>query len=243
MPMSSSAEAPSAGSSIRSSGPASTRKPSSACRCRGVPNSPARQPRAQLPDHRVAGRPHRLHQEPVVLAGQPDHLLGVGRVERERLLAEHVLAGLEAQPGVVEVEGVRRRDVDDVDVRVRHQLLVGAVRRARTPRRTPARRPGRCSRRREPTAASRAPGTSARSRAKVRAILPVARIPQRMSPSMSSAMTRRVAAGDSPPRRITSVVVRRPIVRLTSMSTPFGGGTPWTPRTRSPQTRAMPRPV
>ena len=86
---------------------------------------------AQLADHRVARRPHRLHEEAVVLAGEPDHLLGVGGVEGDRLLAEHVLAGLEAQPGVVQVEGVGRRDVDDVDGRVGHQLLVGAVRRGR----------------------------------------------------------------------------------------------------------------
>ena len=84
-----------------------------------------------------------------------DHLLGVGGVERERLLAEHVLAGLEAEPGVVEVEGVRRRDVDDVDVRVGDQLLVGAVRRARAPC-SLARRPGALSSRRR--ADGREPG-------------------------------------------------------------------------------------
>jgi hypothetical protein len=46
----------------------------------------------------------------------------------ERLLAEHVLAHLERADRPVDVHGVRQRDVDGLDLRVREQLLVAAVR-------------------------------------------------------------------------------------------------------------------
>ena len=92
------------------------------------------EPRAQLADHRVAGGPHRLHQEPVrARRASANSSSASAASQRDRLLAEHVLAGLEAEPGVLEVEGVRRGDVDDVDGRVGDQLLVGAVRRGATP--------------------------------------------------------------------------------------------------------------
>ena len=79
------------------------------------------------PDHGVARRPHRLHQEAVVRGGEPDHRLGLGGVEGQRLLAQHVLAGLEGEPGVVEVQGVGGGDVHDVDGGVGDQLGVGPV--------------------------------------------------------------------------------------------------------------------
>ena len=39
--------------------------------------------------------PHRLHQEPIVPGRRLDHLAGLGRVDGEGLLAQHVLAGVE----------------------------------------------------------------------------------------------------------------------------------------------------
>ena len=53
-----------------------------------------------------------------------DHLLGVAR---ERLLAEHVLAGLERFDRPLGVQRVRQRDVDRLDLGVGEQVLVRAV--------------------------------------------------------------------------------------------------------------------
>ena len=50
-------------------------------------------------------------------------LLGAPGVQRERLLADHVLARGQRRFGQREVKVVGRADVDDVDVRVPHQLL------------------------------------------------------------------------------------------------------------------------
>lgn len=75
----------------------------------------------------VEPRPHGLHEEQLLLPrllDQQPRLLGR---DGERLLAQHVLARLERQHGVLEVVAVRRRDVDDVDVGVRHELGVGTV--------------------------------------------------------------------------------------------------------------------
>ena len=49
-------------------------------------------------------------------------------VERERLLADHVLAGGQRGLGERQVKVVRRADVHDVDVRVAHELLGGVER-------------------------------------------------------------------------------------------------------------------
>ena len=48
-------------------------------------------------------------------------------VDDHRLLAEHVLARLEAHQDVIAVEGVRRRDVHDLDLRVGGQRLVRRI--------------------------------------------------------------------------------------------------------------------
>ena len=90
------------------------------------------------------------------------------RLEGHRLLAEHRLPGLEGEPDVLVVQGVRRRDVDDVDLGVAHQRLVGAVRR---PADSAANALAR-SWPREPVATSSASGTSARSATNERAIRP-----------------------------------------------------------------------
>ncbi len=79
------------------------------------------------PDHRIAGHPHGFHQEQSVLSGESDHLLGFGGVERQCLLAQDRLAGLEGEPGVLQVHRVRAGDVDDVDGRIGHEVGVRRV--------------------------------------------------------------------------------------------------------------------
>ncbi len=84
-------------------------------------------------------------------------------VERERLLADHVLAGLERGRGERDVQVVRRADVDDVDVVGVDQLL--APRRTRARRRAAARR----ARRWRPTRRRRRPPRRPRARPRGRA--------------------------------------------------------------------------
>ena len=99
------------------------------------------------------------------------------RVQRERLLAQHVPPGLQAQPGGGPVRRVRGGDVHDVDVR-RPRPAPPSRRTpagSRTVPRTPSPRP-RC---REATATTSASGRSTRSAVNAAAIPPVARIPHR----------------------------------------------------------------
>jgi hypothetical protein len=56
-----------------------------------------------------------------------DELGRLSRVERERLLAEDRLACLDREHGRGEVPGMRRGNVDHVDVRVLDQALVRRV--------------------------------------------------------------------------------------------------------------------
>lgn len=56
-------------------------------------------------------------EHPVVLDGGRDHLSRLHRIERERLLAEDVLACGERGDGDRVVQGVRGRDAHDVEVR------------------------------------------------------------------------------------------------------------------------------
>ena len=62
--------------------------------------------------------PHALHDEEPSLPGELDHPFGFDGVHGEWFLAEHGLPGLEAQRGVLRVEGVGCSDVDDVYVGV-----------------------------------------------------------------------------------------------------------------------------
>ena len=83
-----------------------------------------------LPDLDAEGeipRPDRFHEEKVLFLRQLDQLLRLRRVHRKGFLAQHVLAGFEAQHRVLIVVGVGGRNVDDVDVPVGHELGVGAV--------------------------------------------------------------------------------------------------------------------
>ena len=83
--------------------------------------------------------------------------LGILRVEAHRLFAEHVLAGLRGGQRQVDMQMVRQRIVDRVDLGVGQHLLVGAVgvRDAELVRRFA--RPhdiARCDRRRPPSGAT-----------------------------------------------------------------------------------------
>ena len=76
---------------------------------------------------REEARPHRLHQEELALPRLGDELHRLGGVHRERLLAQHVLARAQGEQRVLVVHRVRRADVDGVDLRIRHERLVGVV--------------------------------------------------------------------------------------------------------------------
>ena len=77
--------------------------------------------------------PHeRLHQHAPGPLGGVERALRLLRPPRQRLLAEHVLAGLQRPDRPLDVQRVRQRDVDRVDLRVGEQRLVAAV-RAREP--------------------------------------------------------------------------------------------------------------
>ena len=69
--------------------------------------------------------PHRLHAEDAGGRGGSRDLLCLSGIEADRLLDEHVLAGLDGEQRALAVQVVRRRDVDDVDVRVGEQRVAG----------------------------------------------------------------------------------------------------------------------
>ena len=108
---------------------------------------------------------------------QREQLLGVGGAQGERLLAEHVLAGLEGGGDVLEVQGVRRGDVHHVD---------GPSASSSSYEPYAAAKPCSCANaaaracERDPTAVSSASGTSPRSWEKERAMRPGPRTPQRV---------------------------------------------------------------
>ena len=87
--------------------------------------------RDQLPYLDAEGevpRPDRLHEEQLLLFRRGHKLAGLRGIDGQRLLAQHVLAGFERQHGVLEVMAVRRGYVDDLHIRVGHQLVIRAVR-------------------------------------------------------------------------------------------------------------------
>ena len=81
----------------------------------------------QLAVRRKEPRPHRLHQEQTAVTCRVDHPTSLSSVQRERLLAQHVLARLQEHERVVFVARLRSGDVHDVDQRIRSQLLIAAV--------------------------------------------------------------------------------------------------------------------
>lgn len=82
------------------------------------------QPHAQ----REEPRPHRLHQEDALLPGRGREQPRLCCVDRERLLAEDRLAGAQTFQRRAEMVRVRRGQVHNIDVRVRRQCCVGAMR-------------------------------------------------------------------------------------------------------------------
>ena len=80
-----------------------------------------------LADGRVRAHPHGLGEEEVARAGVLGELPAGGGVEGQGLLAEHRLAGVEAEQGVLEVPAVGAGHVDHVDVGVGGQRGVVAV--------------------------------------------------------------------------------------------------------------------
>ena len=159
------------------------------------------------PQHvRQEPRPHGFKRDKALCRGHVHDLGGLGRVEGEGLLHEDVLAGLECQLGRAHVLGVRGRDIDDVDLRVGHQRLVAAMRRADA---EPAANASAFAWLREPTAVTVWP-SSIRSLVKSSAIQPVARIPQRTCSVTSSVLSVRSSGRRVQPAslRMASATIR-----------------------------------
>lgn len=76
---------------------------------------------------RQESSPLGLHHEHSAATRFGDESAALISVHRERLFHQHGLIVLERQHRVVEVHGVRRGDVDDVDVGISDQRLVRAV--------------------------------------------------------------------------------------------------------------------
>ena len=68
-----------------------------------------------------------MQKTPAAAAAAPIWRASPG-IEPDRLLDEHVLAGLDGEQGVRQVQVVRGRDVDDVDLGVGDERRVGGVR-------------------------------------------------------------------------------------------------------------------
>ena len=76
---------------------------------------------------RIVAPHERLHAEEPLCLGHVEDGRDGERIRAHRLLAEHVLAGLERADRPLAVQPVRQRDVDRVDRRVGEQRLVAAV--------------------------------------------------------------------------------------------------------------------
>ncbi len=88
------------------------------------PSSPASMNRLQARDVLVPSPALRDHQLLAGLASRVHHLLRLGGVAADRLLADDVLAGVERDHGRVHVRVVRCADVHRVDLRHLQQLVV-----------------------------------------------------------------------------------------------------------------------
>ena len=76
---------------------------------------------------RVIAIVKRLHHDQPGAPGDGGNLLCLRSVRRERLLAQHVLAGIECSDRPSPVQPVRQRVVDSVDVRILDQRGVAVV--------------------------------------------------------------------------------------------------------------------
>ena len=84
----------------------------------------------QLPDvyaQREITSPNSLHEKQVLLPGNLYKLLGLRGIDREGLLAEHVLPGLETEHDILEMVGVGSGDVDYVYIPVMDEFGVRAI--------------------------------------------------------------------------------------------------------------------
>ncbi len=72
--------------------------------------------------------PHRLAGKAVGAGGRGGDIPRTRGVHCERFLHQHVLARVQCVDCVVAVARVRRRDVDDVDVRIVEERFIAAVR-------------------------------------------------------------------------------------------------------------------
>ena len=86
------------------------------------------QQRAQRRDGRDEAGPHALHQQHAAVAGAGRHGARLGGVDGERFLAQHVLAGIEADAAGRRVLGMGSGHVDGVHGRVGGQRRVAAMR-------------------------------------------------------------------------------------------------------------------
>lgn len=93
----------------------------------GPPDGAGGQNICQKAAHGLVPGPDGLGDEQAPLPGEAGHLLGLGGVDGEGLLAEHMLAVGKAEHGVVVVVGVGGGDVHQVHGGVRQHLLIGAV--------------------------------------------------------------------------------------------------------------------
>ena len=78
-------------------------------------------------DHRARRhipRPNRLRAQHAGLIRNIQHATGLLRVRAERLLHQHALAGAHAQLRLRGMEIMRRGDIHQMHVRIRHQLLI-----------------------------------------------------------------------------------------------------------------------
>ena len=76
---------------------------------------------------REKARPHRLHREDAAGTGQRDELARLRGVDREGLLDQHGLAGLQGERRVGQMHRVRRGHVDGVDVGILDEGFVARV--------------------------------------------------------------------------------------------------------------------
>lgn len=68
-----------------------------------------------------------LHQEHILLFGDLDQGFQLRSIGRERLLAEHILASFEAESRILVMMAVRGCNVNDVNIGILDEFLVGSV--------------------------------------------------------------------------------------------------------------------
>ena len=72
-------------------------------------------------------RPDGLGDEKVLFPGQREHLAGLRGIGGEGFFAQDSLAVMETELHMFRVMGVRRGDIDEIDLRIPNHLLIGAI--------------------------------------------------------------------------------------------------------------------